>query len=266
VPNTLSRWGSRGSSYSDLYDGRPKHGRLVTKVSKGVINTKDMSFRAYPTVVKNRIIFAATCIYASAKGADGLSLYRLGAAFAGSSPDEVPTGLRVSIDPDVSPKRLSNLSAVTRHSITAYPNAGGSVTLSRPSTDDPSGAETKSRMAALGNLQGYNLSVRSFQNTCRFMALAEVSVNPSVQPGWSMNFSIRADTYVPICMDIFEVLDPHEFYNALDRILAITSTGEDCDDDMMRDTVEYLCQAQVYEHVQSMPANYMERDQDDDEE
>jgi hypothetical protein len=72
-----------------------------------------MSFRAYPTVIKNRIIFAATCIYASAKGADGLSLYRLGASFAGSDPDEVPTGLRVSIDPNVSPKRLNNLSAVT---------------------------------------------------------------------------------------------------------------------------------------------------------
>jgi hypothetical protein len=72
-------------------------------------------------------------------------------------------------------------------------------------------------MAALGNLQGYNLSVKSYQNTCRFMALAEVSVNPNIQPGWSMNFSIRADTYVPISNEIFEVLDPHGFYNAIDK-------------------------------------------------
>jgi hypothetical protein len=153
-PGTMSGWGSRGSSYSDLYDGRPKHGRLVTKVSKGVINTEDMSFKAYPTVIKNQIIFAATCAYASAKGADGLSLYRLGAAFAGCTPDEVPTGLRVKVDAGVRPKRLSNLSVVTRHSIAAFPNAGGCITLARPLTSDIAGAEDESRISVLGNLQG----------------------------------------------------------------------------------------------------------------
>jgi hypothetical protein len=52
--------------------------------------------------------------------------------------------------------------------------------------------------------------------------------------------------------------------------LAITSNGaEDEDEDndnMMKDTVDYLCRAQVYEHLQAIPDDYMERDQDDDEE
>jgi hypothetical protein len=97
------------------------------------------------------------------------------------------------------------------------------------------------------------------------MALADVSVNPSIQPGWNMDFSIRADTYVPISMEIFEVLDPYGFWDAIDRIVAVTSKGEAREDDMMKDAMDYLCQAQIYEHILDIPDDYMDRDHGEDD-
>jgi hypothetical protein len=56
------------------------------------------------------------------------------------------------------------------------------MTLSWASVDDREVIETTSYMASLGNLTGFNLSIKSYQYMCRMMALAEVSVNPTIQP------------------------------------------------------------------------------------
>jgi hypothetical protein len=52
-------WGSRGSKYNDLYDGRPVYGRLETKVTKLILGIEDSTFKALPTVAKNKIIFCS---------------------------------------------------------------------------------------------------------------------------------------------------------------------------------------------------------------
>jgi hypothetical protein len=200
-------WNSPGSSYDDWYDGSAVTGRLIPRVSHGILEVNDPIFRSLPSFEKSRILAAAYCAYATARGRDGQLLYEIICSMNGTKPEALPSSISVKITDGTSVKRLSHHTSSTTHTILAYPNMTGAVFLSVPNRTAVHDDTSRSKLEHLANASHTNISIKAIQNVARLFAVMKLAGNPSARPGDTTLFGVRPGTVIRLDATIFKVRD-----------------------------------------------------------
>jgi len=185
--STGHAWSSPGFLYNDMHTGRSRRGRDVTKVSKGIFNVTNPAYRSLPIESRSIHMARAITVCLNAKGLPGEQLWEAELAMNGLYPDEDTLLCMVKISPSVSTKRMTRATQQTSHSVVAYPNASGCVSLCAPGSSGQSGE--LDLMTKVSDQRKKSLNIKSFHIVAKALAYIEASLSSRIE--LSIGFEMR---------------------------------------------------------------------------
>ena len=177
--STGHAWSSPGFSYNDMHTGRSRKGRDVTKVSKGIFDVTNPAYRSLPVESRAIHMARAVTVCLNSRGLPGEQLWEGELAMNGLFPDEDTLLCMVKISPSVSTKRMTRATQQTSHSVVAYPNASGCVSLCAPRSSGQSGE--LDLMTKISDQRGKSLNVKSFNIVMKALTYIEASLSNRVE-------------------------------------------------------------------------------------
>ena len=120
----------------------------------------------------------------------------------------------VKISPSVSTKRMTRATQQTSHSVVAYPNASGCVSLCAPGTSSQSGE--LDLMTKISDQRGKSLNVKSFHVVVKALTYIEASLSNRVEI--SIGYRMREGSLRVLEDTIFSI-DNEDLFNSATRKL-----------------------------------------------
>ena len=185
--STGHSWSSPGFSYNDMHTGRSRKGRDVTRVSKGIFDVTNPAYRGLPLESQTIHMARALTVCLNAKGLPGEKLWEAELAMNGLFADEDTLLCMVKVSPSVSTKQMTRATQQTSHSVVAYPNASGCVSLSAPGNSGTSGDQDL--MTKVSDQRGKSINVKAYHVVVKALTYIEASLSNRVE--LSIGFGIR---------------------------------------------------------------------------
>ena len=125
----------------------------------------------------------------------------------------------VKVSPSVSTKRMTRATQQTSHSIIAYPNASGCVTLAAPGSSGKSGE--LAGMSKVSDQRRKSLNIKSYHTVVKALTYIEASLSNRVE--LSMGFGMREGTLRVLEDEIFLIDNMEAFDSAVERLRDLIS-------------------------------------------
>ena len=212
--STGNAWSSPGFDYADMHTGRARKGRDVTKVSRGIFDVTNPAYRSLPLESKTIHQARAVTVCLNSRGLSGEKLWEAELAMNGLYPDEDTLLCMVQVSPSVSTKRMTRATQQTNHSVVAYPNASGCVTLCAPRSSGGTG--DLDLMTQVSDKRGKSINVKSFHVTLKALTIIEASLSSRVE--LSIGFGMREGTLRVLEDSVFTIDNPEAFDAAIERL------------------------------------------------
>ena len=207
--STGHAWSSPGFSYNDMHTGRSRKGRDVTKVSKGILDVTNLAYRSLPVESRAIHMARAVTVCLNSRGLPGEQLWEAELAMNGLFPDEDTLLCMVKVSPSVSTKRMTRATQQTSHSVVAYPNASGCVSLCAPKSSGQS------------DQWGKSLNIKSFNTVVKALTYIEASLSDRVE--LSIGFGMREGSLRVLEDTIFSVDNEDLFNSAVGKLRDLIS-------------------------------------------
>lgn len=189
-PTTGFAWSSLGFKYNDMHTGRSRTGRDMIKVSMGTFDETNPAYRSLPLESRAIHMSRAVTVCLNAKNLPGEKLWEAELAMNGLFPDQDTLLCMVKMSPSVSTKRMTRATQQTSHSIIAYPNASGCVTLTAPGAWGKSGDLDK--MSKVSDLIKKSVKIKSYHTVTKALTYIEASLSNRVElSGFKDESSLR---------------------------------------------------------------------------
>ena len=189
-PATGLAWSSPGFDYNDMHTGRSRRGRDVTKVSKVIFDVTNPPYRSLPLESHAIHMARAVNVCLNAKNLPGEKLWEAELAMNGLFLDQDTLLCMVKVSSSVSTKRMTRARQQTSHSIVAYPNASGCLTLAAPGSSGKSGE--LDGMSKVSDQRRKSVNIKSYHTVVKASTYIEASM--SNRDELSMGFGMREGT------------------------------------------------------------------------
>jgi len=208
-PATGFAWSSPGFEYNDMHTRSSLKGRDVTKVSKGIFDLTNPSYQSLPIESRAIHMARAVTVCLNAKGLIGEKLWEAELAMNGLFPDEDTLLCIVKIGLSVSTKRMTRATQQTSHSVVAYPNTSGCVSLSVPGTSGQSGE--LDQMTKVTDQRRKSINIKSYHTVIKALTYVEASLSNRIE--LSMGFGMREGS-LRVLEDVIFTIDNEGAFNA----------------------------------------------------
>ena len=212
--STGHAWSSPGFSYNDMHTGRSRKGRDVTKVSKGIFDVTNPAYRSLPLESRTIHMARALTVCLNAKGLPGEKLWEAELAMNGLFADEDTLLCMVKISPSVSTKRMTRATQQTNHSVVAYPNASGCVSLSAPGNSGTAGDQDL--MTKVSDQRGESINVKAFHVVVQAPTYIEASLSNRIE--LSIGYGIHEGALRVLEDTIFHIDNEDLFESAIMKL------------------------------------------------
>ena len=213
-PATGFAWSSPGFEYNDMHTGRSCKGRDMTKVSKGIFDVTNPSYLSLPIESRAIHLARAVIVCLNAKGLPGEKLWEAELAMNGLFPNEDTLLCMVKVSPSVSTKRMTRATQQTSHSVVAYPNASGCVSLSAPGKSGQSCEHDQ--MTKVSDQRRKSLNIKSYHTVIKALIYIEDLISNCIE--LSMGFGMREGSLRVLEDMIFSIDNEGAFNSAVERL------------------------------------------------